>query len=585
MSGLMRGSFIVALLFAAGCDFDFANLQGTEAPPARTCYDEKLHCDTARGEICRRADGSGRPLAPTVGEEQVFDGICVLTGTQASGQVFFEIQPADANAPRTQFGPVTLDKKQNQELFVPEPVAVGGLVTYTDTKDSYAVEGARVRFKSVPLIPGRALVFETQSSDEIDSGGRYERLLPQGTYIVTVQPREREEVKPPQERPFGDKQVPIDASTSELNLVVSNPNALLSVSGTVLKLVAGQEEPAVGVNVWAMAAENELATTPRAGTGTPIAQAARTGPEGRFTLWLPRATKPNDAHRIRLEVGPASDGAPFPTFRIDPQVWEVSESMKLPEPIVLSNGELGLESVKAQGQVVAPDGSLIAGARISFRTLDEEAIAFATTVLADDNGQFEASLFAGNYQATAIAPEEDSDVVPIGLCSLKGALAITNAPVSNLVLSCEKRRFLYGQVIDSKGQSVPNVTISAVRHPDARSADQLREERISDGDGRFRLALSPGTYDFTFAPPAAVAPLKTIENVLVDTLRSDSLLVFALDPPFELFGKVFSGKSGQPLGGTLDAWVVSASGQATLVGRGLAQRDGSYSIVLPAIKQ
>lgn len=584
MSGLIRGAFITALLLAAGCNFDVAQ-SSDGAPPARTCYDEKLHCDTLRGEICRRADGSGQPLPPTVGEEQVFDGICVLTGTQASGQVFFEFQSNDANAPRTQFGPVSLNKKQNQELFVPEPIAVNGLVTYTN--DAQAVEGARVRFKSVPAIPGRSLVFETQSSDEVDSSGRYERLLPQGSYVVTVLPREREEVKPPQEKPFGDKAVSIDASTSRLDLVVSNPNALMSVSGTVLKLTAGREEPAAGVNVWAMSAENKMTKASRAGTGAPIAQPARTGADGSFTLWLPRATNPEKRHQIRLEVGPTSDGAAFPTFRIDdPGVFDVEESMKLRKPILLSNGELGIEAVKARGQVVTPDGAPVAAARISFRTLDDEAFAFATTVLANDDGRFEASLFAGQYQATAIAPEgEKPDVVPMGLCSLESTLTVTNAPVENVVLLCEKRRFIYGRIIDSRGQSVPDVTVSAVRHPDPRSEDQLHEERISDADGHFRLALSPGTYDFTFAPPAAIAPLKSIENVLVDSVQSDNLLVFALDPPFELFGKLFSEKSGVPLGGALDAWVVNPDGQATLVGRGLAQRDGSYSIVLPAIKQ
>lgn len=583
MSGLIRVVLAgLASLLVVGCDFDFANKRSDDPPPPRTCYDEALHCDTARGEICRRADGSGQPLPPTVGEEQVFDGICVMTGTQASGEVFFEFQATNANTPRTQFGPVSLSKKQNQELFVPEPVLVRGTVSYDGT--SRTVEGARVRFKSVSNIPGRSLVLETQSSNEHESSGQYEKLLPQGRYVVTVLPREHEEVKPPQEKPFADDLIMIDAATNRLDLVVSNPNTLMSVSGVVLALKAGQEEPVEGVNVWAMSAERESSSTLRAGTGTPVAQPARTAADGRFTLWLPRVTEQQKSHRIRLEVGPASDGAPFPTFRIDTHTWEVAEPMKLPDPIVLSNGESGIATTKARGQVLAADGSPVAGARISFRTLDDEAFAFTTTVQADNNGRFEASLFAGRYQATAIAPIEDFNEVPMGLCSLKGVLTVSDAPVDGLVLSCEKRRFLYGQVIDSKGQPVPDVTVSAVRHPDARSADQLREERTSDSQGHFRLALSPGTYDFTFAPPAAIAPLKSIENVLVDSLRSDSLVVVALDPPFELFGKLFSERSGEPLGGALDAWVVN-NGQATLVGRGLAQRDGSYSIVLPALKQ
>lgn len=564
-------------LATAGCMFDMLS---DEAPLPRTCFDASLHCDAARGEICRRADGSGSPVGPGKGEAQTFDGICVLAGVQGTGEVYLELQPTDASSPRIQFGPVSLARGQNQELTVPSPVLVAGTVAYAQGTGG-GVGGARVRFRSVPLIPGRSLVFETQSSQEADAVGRYQRLLPVGQYQVSVQPPLQEEIKAPLERPFGHTPVEVARATDELDLQVTNPNALLSVSGQVLVRRDGQDEPAVGLHVWAMQAEPDSLSA-RAGTGTPLAQPALTGDQGRFTLWLPALPDSGEPHRLRLEVGPASEGERFPTFRVDDLTLEVATPLRLQAPVVLSRAGEDLAMTTVVGQVTDPDGQPVALARVSLRTEETMPFAYSTTVVADEQGRYETTAFAGRYLASATAPESET---PLGTCSHPGAIDAEPETTLTVDLSCERRRYLYGQVIDARARPVPDVTVAADRRPDERSPDQLHAERITDGEGRFRLALTPGSYDFSFAPPASVAALKTIRRVLVDDHQGDSLLVFALDPPFELFGQLVSDAVGQPLGGALEAWVVEPSGSATLVGRGIAQRDGAYSIVLPAVGQ
>lgn len=578
--GGKRTLALALALATSGCLFDMAS---EYVPLPRTCFDANLHCDVSRGEICRRADGSGSPVLPDKGQAETFDGICVLAGTQGSGEVYLELQPTDASSPRIQFGPVSLARGQNQELTMPAPVSVAGLVTYAQNETTSGVGGARVRFRSVPLIPGRSLVFETQSSVEADALGRYSQLLPVGRYLVTVQPPLQDEIKAPLERPFGSTPVEIEAATDRLDLEVTNPNALLSVTGQVLLRREGKEEPAVGLHVWAMVADPESLSA-RAGTGTPLAHPALTNDQGRFTLWLPGLPADAEPYKLRLEVGPSSDGEPFPTFRVDDRTLEVAAPLRLQTPVVLSHEGDDLVMSTVQGEVRGPDSLPVPLARVSLRTDESMPFAYSTTVVADEEGRYVAPVFAGRYLATATAPLTEGET-PLGMCAFAGAFDVVPELASTVDLVCEERRYLYGQVIDAKARPVPDVTVAAERRPDERSAEQLHAERITDADGRFRLALTPGSYDFSFAPPAGVAALKTIRRVLVDDRQGDSLLVFALDPPFELFGQLVSDAAGQPLGGALEAWVVDANGGATLVGRGIAQRDGAYSIVLPAVGQ
>lgn len=578
--GGKRTLALALALATSGCLFDMAS---EYVPLPRTCFDANLHCDVSRGEICRRADGSGSPVLPDKGQAETFDGICVLAGTQGSGEVYLELQPTDASSPRIQFGPVSLARGQNQELTVPAPVSVAGLVTYAQNETTSGVGGARVRFRSVPLIPGRSLVFETQSSVEADALGRYSQLLPVGRYQVTVQPPSQDEIRAPLERPFGQTPVEIQAATDRLDLEVTNPNALLSVTGQVLLRRDGKEEPAAGLHVWAMVADPEGLST-RAGTGTPLAHPALTNDQGRFTLWLPGLATDAEPYKLRLEVGPSTDGEPFPSFRVDDRTLEVAAPLRLQTPVVLSRDGEDLAMSTVQGFVTAPDGQPVALARVSLRTEATMPFAYSLTVVTDEEGHYSATVYAGRYQISATAPESGADL-PLGTCTYPDVVEAMADETTTLYLPCEERRYLYGQVIDAKARPVPDVTVAADRRADERSSEQLHAERITDADGRFRLALTPGSYDFSFAPPAGVAALKTIRRVLVDDRQGESLLVFALDPPFELFGQLVSDAAGQPLGGALEAWVVDANGGATLVGRGIAQRDGAYSIVLPAAGQ
>lgn len=579
MPRLTSAFVVVAALGVGGCDMLFDALNSPKSPPARACYDEALHCDVARGETCRRPDGQG---APAPGEE-TYDGLCVLEGARATGDVYFEFQPSDASVPRIQFGPIALERGQNQELTVPEPVRVQGRVAYPSGESLVSLEDARVRFKAVSLIPGRPLSFEVQSSAEPDFAGEYERLIPQGDYVVSVYPREREEVKPPSERPFGDEPLRIDAPTT-LDLVVSNPNALVFLSGTVQKRINGRNEPAEGLTVWAMQVDANALESPRQGAGTPLGPTARTQSDGSFKLWFPQPSKATGPHRFRLEIGPGPDAAAFPTFRPE-RVWELGDSRRLAEPLVLSVNEEDISTGKVQGEIRGPYGQSLPGARITFRTLETEPFSYAQTVVSDDSGRFTAVLFAGAYSVFATPQTMDfnaSGGAP-GLCALAYPLTVARNGDEHIELFCQERVSFFGRVITRAANPVLGASVTAKRRVDELGADPQHEERTTDAEGFFHLSLTPGVYDFAFVPPAAIAPPKTIENVVVTPGRDDALVLFALDPPFELFGRLATETGALPLAGALEAWVVGADGQSRLVGRGIAQRDGAYSIVLPAL--
>lgn len=572
----MRVMLLLAAAFVAGCSFEIAGRM--EAPPARACSDTARHCDTSRGEVCRRPDGTGAPIAATDGGSEAFNGICVIVGTQATGDVFLEVRPTDATIPTSQVGPISLARGSNQDVVVPAPVSVNGAVR--DTTQA-AVERARVRFRSNGLIAGRPLVFDTESGGD-DAPGIFARLLPQGSYSVTVQPRDRNELRPPPERPLGDAATSLNESTQRLDLEVSHPSDLIAVSGRVMLAGLDTNTPATGVEVWAMAVDDE-SILPIRPTGRAVAQPARTDGDGRFTFWLPRIPTGEKGHRIWLSVSPLVDGPLLPTFRFA-EILEITESRELATPLLLAGAGGPLAPVEVTGRVVNPDGSAgVGSARLSFRTVDDAPFAFATTVTTDAGGRFAARLFPAKYRASALPAPSFDGTAGLGACGLTDAVDLTR-DTPDLTIRCAPRHFVFGQVIDAQGVPVANVQVEAVRQPDAAVGEELRDQALTDGNGNFRIGLAAGKHDIVLQPPPGAGPFKTLRGLKVASEASDDLLVLQLDAPFDLFGRLFSGDVGKGLAGSIEAYSVLPDGTTVLVGRGLAQGDGSFAITLPAGK-
>lgn len=588
-----RAAALVALAALAGCAFAQMASKGA----ARACARDS-DCSTARDEICRVTDGSGTPAPATDGGSLMTNaGVCVIPSGASVGEVFLEIRPLAANLPVTQLGPIRLADGQNQQLLVPATVSVDGLVVYHATVPPQPVKRARLKFRQQSLIGDRPLVFEaTSQADDGDAPGRFTRQVPAGRYDLVVFPPQLPniDIKAPAERPFVDG---FDVSTlaGRVNVLeVSNPNELVTFSGKATLQRDGRVVPAANLQVWAMGeapARGSSPTGPLAQVGRPVAQPVTTDEDGRFTLWLPRTGDAGTAHKVRLQFGPGPDGAPFPTF-LDPTVYEVDASGVKPAQAPTS-AAIGTP-IEVHGRVQYQDHGRtfgLANARVTFRTTDEARFLYSLTVLTDGSGNYTASLFPEAYSALALPPPDAEE--SIGLCPLETGADTRVRPEDARERSflCEQRFPLFGAIRDlDDTATVPGVVVEAVRRRDALVPDEIRARTTTDGHGTFALNLMRGLYDLTFTPPPdRKLAIKLVRNIQMPASRdsggggagSDSIVI-ELDPPFELFGRLFRGDVSHPLGASIEAYAVGADGTSLLVGQAVSKDDGSYSIVLPA---
>jgi hypothetical protein len=247
--------------------------------------------------------------------------------------------------------------------------------------------------------------------------------------------------------------------------------------------------------------------------------------------------------------------------------------------------------VRVRGRVRArrADGGLEAlpGARVTFHTVDRARFAYSVTVIADEDGRYEASLFPEVYAALAVAPPESG--VSQALCPPAGGPGelLADAAVEGYDFRCEARVALFG-LVRSRLVGVGDVAVEAVRRKDALVAEELRQRTTTDADGHFSVALPRGTYDLTLTPPRnAKLPTKLVRGLVLGERAGDGTsvvresIVVELDAPFELFGRLFSGDQSRPLAATIEAYSVDGEG-ARLVGQAVSAPDGAYSLVLPA---
>lgn len=590
----LGGILLACLAVVPACEF--AIDIDDPVPPPRTCISDS-DCVSARREVCRLPDGSGSPLAlnsaGSNAEARTGGGICIVPGTPTEREVWLEIRPDRSTAlPQTQYGPVNLGSGQNQELVLPKPAMVTGRVE--DGATQQAVPGARVRFRTSPLIPGRPLTFDFESDTKRETEGRLTgRLLPAADYSVLISPPDVGDTRTPPELPVETSLAgPLD---EELVFVVSNANELIRVTGTLLVQRDGDTIPAANVEVWAIDGHSHrmksMSSAPVVGARA-LSQPVRTDASGSFALHLPRLPDSGE-HVFRLQAGGAVGGAAFPTF-VTGEEFTVTASTEL-EPLVLGTVEA---PVLVRTLVVDAAHQPIPGARVTLRPV-EAPYTFVASALTNGKGEADVTAFPGTWTAVAQPPPN----TPYGLCQFDGPVEFGgddsgdgfsgDGITPELVLVCPRAHRLTGHVLDhrlvaSEGVHrfvpVANVSVEAVRRPDEIFADEIHVQVRTGEDGTFDVAVSPGIYDVAFFPTSSSKlPFKHVQMLEVVEGEESSPLVVVLDEPFELFGQLFSGDSSRPVGGTLEAWAVDAGGNALLVGRGIAQLDGSYSILLPGV--
>lgn len=574
VSECARVGVALGVALSAGCALLFSPEPYGDLPPPRACQTDD-QCVIARGEVCRRADGSGSPSVTDEG----FTGICVIPSSGSRGKVFLEVRPeAGSSVPTTQVGPIDLSLGQNQEISLPAPVLLEGEVLYQGALERRPVPRARVRLRSRPLISGRPLTFDTETvADRRETEGQFGRLVPQGVYTVTVQPPDVEGVRVPPERQVED--LVVDASLRErLVLAVSHPSELLEFTARAAILNKEGKVPLAGAEVWAVDSGNPALKRSDGSDPLPtptvrlLTQPSVTAADGAFTLWFPRRPE-LEPHSFQLRFGPAPDGPQLPSFRPD-QDHQLDKHTRMDEPIVLGR----FEAERPVSGVVLDDRlQPVSGARVTFRTVAETPFVFSVTAQTDAMGLFDTALPPGRYHAVAQPPAGR-----LAHCPLGHEVEVAPDQEINARFYCETRRWLTGRVLDPLGVPVSGVAVDAVRRADETLPDELHEQSRTNADGDFRLFLAPGSYDLLLRPlPDSKLPYKTIRGIVVDD-SVESLLVVELDAPFELFGRLLGGEQTVPLGATLEAYAVTDEGSTVLVGRGLSTSDGRYSIVLPA---
>lgn len=584
---LRRALLMLGLSIVAGGCWAIGAGDTAGKPAPRTCSVD-TDCASERHEVCRLADGSGTPVL--TGGVPTFDGVCVIPARAGNGEVFLEVRPLVDDQPVTQFGPVRLADGQNQLLTIPAPFAISGTVAYHGTTPPQPVKRAKVKFKLDAPIDGRPLTYETLTDgDDGELPGHFRIRLPPGAYTVLVTPPAQPGgLAPPTERVFPGKVEASRLAEGPNLLLVSSESELVPFSGKAQLTRNGNAVPAAGLKVWAIDAStiDEGAVRPGAAARA-MAQPATTGEDGSFTLWLARHHEANEPegqiHPVRLQFGPGPD-APFPTF-LDPTTYKVGShgwSPTLAGPVARIDAP-----VKVHGHVFATGRGAssrpVPRARVTFRTVDRASFSYAVTVLADDLGAYTAELFPEVYTAVALSAEQ-AGLAPSLCPPAPGAGEILPESDGTLDFSCEAQGHLLG-VVQEHSNALGEVIVEAVRRKDALVPEELRTRSITDGDGAFALALGRGTYDVTLTPPkASKLPAKLIRGLeLGATGASPSVsLVVELDPPFELFGKLFAGAQNHPLAAAIEAYAPNPDGGALLVGQAVSQEDGAYSLVLPA---
>jgi hypothetical protein len=496
-------------------------------------------------------------------------------------EVYLEIHAIDGSTtpPQQLSQPVRLLNGADQSLVTPAPVRVHGTINL----GTNPVDGASISFTGHGGIPNRPLP-PLQTTTAAD--GTFDLLLPDGSYSVVAYP-------PPSTTTTYPPQYFTDISTDMLPLptyVLWDYNALPKLPG-FLQLMDGT--PAAGVQVSAL--DGSASSIVRHLLSTPVV----TSDAGGFTLSLPPVDQQPTSLRLHVASG-APAGMPFPAMDTDETFLAGTSSAQ--------TVGLNLATAAIIGHVRDSTHTVVQGARVIVIAQPTALGAPAPFVFQDsattgDDGAFLVHVYTPgdgglvNYSVIAVpgtfglagSPGVCRPTSPSGaaLTPMTNALAIGAGETLTQDLSCDTLLTFQGLVRTSDVRLTP-VASTRVTATLAGTVDLpagLTFQTKADLDGNFVLALTPGSYDFAFAPPDGSGQPFTLHparqvNLQTNPPDSATQSAFPLLPPFELTGKLYLGNAQTPLAAQLDAYQVYGT-TAIKIASTITGRDGRYSLLLP----
>jgi len=156
------------------------------------------------------------------------------------------------------------------------------------------------------------------------------------------------------------------------------------------------------------------------------------------------------------------------------------------------------EGHRLRGQVLYEEGPL-SQALVRIRAADRKTEFLARS---DNNGQFSAAVPGGNYKLVVTAHPKDAPTVIINDQEHNGLAPWTKMIVvggdTHVAVNLQHGTALQGRVSDEQGQARPGVRVSVYsdseKQLDADKSTRALASGITDGDGRYCIFLSPGSY-------------------------------------------------------------------------------------------
>jgi len=156
------------------------------------------------------------------------------------------------------------------------------------------------------------------------------------------------------------------------------------------------------------------------------------------------------------------------------------------------------EGHRLRGEVLYEDAPL-SQALVRIRAADRKTEFLART---DANGHFSAAVPGGNYKLVVTAHPKDAPTIIINEQEHNGLAPWTKMIVvggdTHVEVKLQNGTALQGRVSDEQGQARPGVRVSVYsdseKQLDADKSTRALASGITDGDGRYCIFLSPGSY-------------------------------------------------------------------------------------------
>lgn len=174
------------------------------------------------------------------------------------------------------------------------------------------------------------------------------------------------------------------------------------------------------------------------------------------------------------------------------------------------------EGFRLRGQVIYEDGPL-SHCLVRVQSLDRKQDFMART---DQQGQFSIAVPGGNYKMVVSAHPKDAPTITINDAEYNGLAPWTRMVVvggdTHVAVRMQQGNALYGRISDDAGNARPGVRVSVFldseRALDGDGKGGAIASGITDGEGRYCLFLSPGTYWLVVHKDFANARMVEIEQ-------------------------------------------------------------------------